>query len=327
MRGVGVYTRELIKALKKNNSVTVCEFTNSREIPQSADLVHFSHFDPFFLTLPFIFHKPFVVTVHDLIPLVFPNHFKRGIKGEVKWQIQRWNLSRSKRIITDSISSKKDITSFIHKSPDTIDVIPLAPRSVFMKTLSLVSFKPYAVYVGDINWNKNIFGLLHAWKSLVDKKAFHSGELLYLVGHAFLSTSREAQQIDAFIQTNHLESVIKRIGFLSDEELSQLLSSSSMCVLPSYYEGFGLPVLEAMASGTIVIATHGGSLKEITGPAIICDPYNSESIAKSIRDVFSLSQKKREELVRRGREWAGKYSWKHVAENTILAYNKALGKL
>lgn len=336
-RGVGVYTRELITALKKNNSVSIQEFSNVREIPQEADLVHFTNFDPFFITLPLFIKKPFVVTVHDFIPLVFPEHFKRGIRGEFKWQIQKWSISRASRIITDSNNSKNDVIKILHRPADTTDVVALAPSSAFTKPISTDAVKRvtmkyslpkrFVVYVGDINWNKNILGLLNAWQILIAKGAMRSGEKLFLVGQAFLSDSKEAKTIDTYIKKFHLELSVMRLGRISDDDLPALLSQSVMCVLPSYYEGFGLPVLEAMKAGTVVIATHGGSLKEIAGPSFICDPNDRESIARKIEEAFSLSQLKREELIREGHTWADKFSWDRVAHETIAVYNRALGSL
>ena len=98
------------------------------------------------------------MTVHDLTPLVFPEHFPRGMRGELKWQIQKWNLSRARRIITDSISSKNDVVNILRRPADTIDVVPLAPSSAFTKSISTDVVKRvakkyalpkrFAVYVG-----------------------------------------------------------------------------------------------------------------------------------------------------------------------------------
>lgn len=329
-----MYTRELLNALKKNNSVSIHEFSHVREIPKELDLVHFTNFDPFFITLPLFMKKPFVVTVHDLIPLVFPKHFPRGIRGELKWQIQKWNISRAARIITDSINSKNDVVKILHRSADTIDVVPLASSSAFTKSISTDVVKRvalkyslpkrFAVYVGDVNWNKNILGLLSAWQILVAKGLMQSGEKLYLVGQAFWGESIEAKTIDNYIKKLHLESSVERVGRVSDDDLPALLSLSTACVLASYYEGFGLPVIEAMSAGTVVIATHGGSLKEIAGPSLICDSNDRESIAQKIQEAFSMLPTKREELIREGHMWAKKFSWDRVAHETIAVYNTVL---
>ena len=108
-RGVGVYTKNLIDALETyGKQHTYLYFTGHQLVPPDADVVHYPYFDPFFLTLPLVKPKPTVVTVHDLIPLVFPYKFPAGIRGNIKWQVQKLSLHGAKRIIADSNSSKND---------------------------------------------------------------------------------------------------------------------------------------------------------------------------------------------------------------------------
>ena len=322
-----MYTRELINALKKNNSVSIHEFSSFRDISKEVDLVHFTNFDPFFITLPLFIKKTICSDGARPYAARVSGAFPKRHAGELKWQIQKWNLSRARRIITDSISSKNDVVNILRRPADTIDVVPLAPSSAFTKSISTDVVKRvakkyalpkrFAVYVGDINWNKNILGLLNAWQILITKGMMRSGEKLFLVGQAFLGDSMEAKTIDTYIKKFHLESSVERVDRVSDDDLPAFLSQASMCVLPSYYEGFGLPVLEAMSAGTVVIATHGGSLKEIAGPSLICDPNDRESIVQKIEEAFSFPQSKREELIREGHAWAKKFSWDRAACETI----------
>src|SRR4030066_391797 len=109
-RGTGSYTQSLKNALIKY--FPQYEYISFIKLPKkfkSADLIHFPYFDPFFLTLPMMRKLPTVVTVHDLIPLLFPQNFPAGFKGKIKWQIQKNILKRVNAVITDSESSKKDI--------------------------------------------------------------------------------------------------------------------------------------------------------------------------------------------------------------------------
>jgi glycosyltransferase involved in cell wall biosynthesis len=109
-RGVGVYTKNLIDALETyGKQHTYLYFTGHQLVPPDADVVHYPYFDPFFLTLPLVKIKPALVTVHDLIPLVFPYKFPAGIRGRFAWHVQRLSLRGAKRIIADSNSSKNDI--------------------------------------------------------------------------------------------------------------------------------------------------------------------------------------------------------------------------
>ena len=122
------------------------------------------------------------------------------------------------------------------------------------------------------------------------------------------------------------ESSIIRLGFIPTEDIVSLYNSATVFVMPSVYEGFGLPVLEAMQSGCPVITTKGGSVAEVAGDAAYyVDGFEEEDIKKGIETVFS-SKSLRESLSKKGIMQAKKFSWKKTAELTIKAYQKALSK-
>ena len=190
-RGVGVYTNNLIKSLgqyEKKHSYSF--FTRGQKIPKNADIVHYPYFDPFFLTLPIIKAKPTVVTVHDVIPLVFPAKFPAGLRGNLKWQIQKLSLLGIRRVITDSESSKKDISKITGFDANRIDVVYLAPDPIFKPLRREKRTNPYVLYVGDVNWNKNVPGLFRAFARV-------SNYGLKLVGGAFTDVGlRETKEIN-----------------------------------------------------------------------------------------------------------------------------------
>src|SRR5579863_3748182 len=127
VRGVGFYLTYLKKALLEYYPEHEYIFFHQGEkIDKSIDLIHFPYFDPFFMTLPFIKTHKTVVTVHDLTPLVFPEYFPAGIKGNLIWQTQRFNLKNVDGILTDSRSSKKDIERIINIPSEKITVAYLA---------------------------------------------------------------------------------------------------------------------------------------------------------------------------------------------------------
>lgn len=328
-RGVGTYTKLLIEALQKYESKhSYYFFTRAQKVPENVDLVHYPYFDPFFLTLPVIKPHPTVVTVHDLIPLVFPEHFLTGFRGRIKWQVQRLSLCRATRIITDSDSSKTDITRIVGISSDTVDVVRLAPASVFIpvkdKTLLQLAAKKYhlparfILYVGDINWNKNILALLEAFGKV------KQGMKLVLVGKAFIGQSPEANAIRTSINALGIDGEVIMPGFVPFDDLPALYSLAGVYVQPSHYEGFGLPVLEAMASGCPVISSHASSLSEIAGPAVLIDPNNPEDIAMRLREALKMPVDTRLALIQKGILWAKRYSWELVAHQTVQSYKKAL---
>jgi glycosyltransferase involved in cell wall biosynthesis len=331
-RGIGTYTRELVEVLTSYKSKhTFSFFTKSSEIPKNADIVHYPFFDPFFLTLPVFRGKPTVVTVHDLIPIVFPEHFPRGIRGEVKWQMQRRNLGNVSHIITDSECSKKDIVRLAGIREDLVTVVPLAPPAIMTPMrdpakLSQTMAKyhlpnHFAMYVGDVNWNKNISGLLHAWQKVTAKRDIPQDAKLILVGKAFTKSDLpEAKEIDDTIKSLRIEDSVDRVGYVPDEDLRALYMLSHACVFPSLYEGFGLPILEAMACGGIVVSSSAASLAEVAGPSIIVDPHSAGDIAAGILKAYKLPTQKREERVDEGIAWSKQFTWKSVAKRTIDVY-------
>lgn len=320
-RGVGKYTRLLIDSLQNYESThSYTLFERGQKVPENVDVVHYPYFDPFFLTLPLIKTKPTVVTVHDLIPIKFPDKFPRGIRGEVKWQIQRLALKGATRIIADSQSSKQDIMTFTGVNKRNITCVYLAPDpEIVAGAKESKERERYFIYVGDLNWNKNIYGLLEGFSRVKARVN------LVVVGRAFLGKNlSEAVAVRERIKKLGLDASVKFVGGVSDAELGALYASSIGCVLPSFYEGFGLPVLEAMACGTPVICARGSSLDEIAGPALRVDAKDPMSIAEKLSTLVDLSQRRRKELVDRGREWSEKFTWEAVARETVRVYESCI---
>ena len=328
-RGIGVYTKELIGALQTYEKCHEYIISDGKTKPSSLiDVVHYPFFDPFFLTLPLSKLHPTVVTVHDLIPLVFPKHFPAGFRGNIKWQIQKQSLKGVKHIITDSIASKDDIHRICGRSKESIHPIYLAPSSLYdripTKEAILIVQKKYnlpesfLLYVGDVNWNKNIPGLIKATASFSIP--------LILVGKAFLDASlAETREINRIISNLGREKFIIRPGFVSDSDLVCLYELATCLIQPSFYEGFGLPVLEAFVSGCPVVVADNSSLSEIAGPGIRVDAKSCESITYGIQSVLELSTEKRAQLIEKGHAWVKQFSWKKVAHETASVYEKALG--
>lgn len=333
-RGIGTYTRNLVSALASHEGQhTYSMFTHRQGIPQGADIVHVPYFDPFFLTLPLLKQKPTVVTVHDLIPLVFPDRFPAGLRGSLKWQIQKWSLRGAKRIVTDSGNSKDDIERICGIGAENIDVVYLAPDPSYRRITSAGTLaqvrkkfllpKEYILYVGDVNWNKNIIGLLDAFDQLRTKKRYADLKLV-LVGDAFLLPGlKEVREINRYVEDHQLERVVIRPGKVSLDSLAALYSMALAYVQPSFYEGFGLPVLEAFACGCPVVSTNVSSLREIAGPAILVSP-SAKDLAEGMERAATAD---RENQVKRQYEWVKQFTWKQTANMTVRAYEKVLGAL
>jgi len=275
------------------------------------------------------------VTVHDLIPIVFPEHFPRGLRGSIKWEIQKYSLQRKQRIITDSECSKKDIMKCVGIADEAIDVVYLAPSPVYQpvtnqSTLTDLRKKyqlpeKFIMYVGDVNWNKNIVGLFRAYARLVTKELSSSQPPLVLVGKAFLNDSLlETKEIDHVIDELKLEKKVIKVGYVPDEDLAGLYTTATCLVQPSFYEGFGLPVLEAFACGCPVVAADNSSLSEIIGPAIRVSADHPEDVAKGIHSILSMSSKEKDILKGKGIDWVKQFTWKKTAHETVRVYERSL---
>lgn len=310
VRGIGTYTRELL------NTLDLKGVDVSKEDLAKFDVVHFTRFNPFFICLPFVKPKntKFVLTVYDLIPLIYPTHYPPGLKGKIKWLINKWLIKKNvDAIITISETSRKDICRFLGISPDKVFVTYLAPRSIFkpftvdgsltsvQKKYSLPS--SFALYVGDVNYNKNIPNLV---------KACELAKIpLVIAGKQAI----QLQDLDLdHPELSHLKNInwkgVVRLGYVDDDDLVKIYNLASVYVQPSFYEGFGLPVLEAIECGTPVVATRIQCLVEVLGNSFdYVDANDPKDVARGI-----LNPNKNIKLPRT-------YSWKKTGKETLKVYN------
>lgn len=327
VRGTGFYLDNLNKSLRKYHPENqYIFFTRGDNLSKNIDLVHIPYFEPFFLTLPFFKKYKTVVTVHDLTPLVFPDKFPSGVKGKIKWQIQRMALKKADLVIADSKSSKKDIIRFCGIPEDKVHVVYLAAsadfRQVNKKEIESVTKKynlpgKFVLYVGDVTWNKNLPNLVEAVRKI--------GLPLVLVGKALKDEDFDRNNLwnQDLVRVQKLirnDKNIFTLGFVEKEDLVLLYNGASVFVMPSFYEGFGLPILEAMNCGCPVVTSKQGSIEEVAGDAAYyVDPYNIESIAEGVNKVFKDSALQKE-LSKKGVAQSRKFSWQDTAEETVKIY-------
>lgn len=338
-RGSGFYIHHLKESLvEQDNKNEYIFYTIDNGIPKDADIVHIPYFEPFFLTLPIATPKRTVVTVHDLIPLIFPDKFPSGIKGKLKWQIQKRNLRIVDAVITDSESSKNDILRLTGLSNRRVYVVPLAAAKQFKKLnfseknaeLNVFEIKKkynlpekFALYVGDVTWNKNVPNIIEACLQIKVP--------LLLVGKALADTefdrsnpwNSDRVRIEQMVRNNNL---VGRVGFVPSKDLVVLYNLATVFVMPSYYEGFGLPILEAMQCGCPVVTSKEGSILEVVGDAgYYADPSKSESIAHAINSVFT-DKDLQEKLAIKSLAQSEKFSWEETARKTIEVYERFFAK-
>lgn len=337
-RGVGVYTQKLIEALgklkKKPLAIEPVDFkkVGYQQLVKHYSLLHYSYFDPFFLSLPLRKKLATVVTIHDLIPLVFPKHFPKGIRGWLKYQWQKQALKDVKRIITVSQHSKKDIMRILKIPEEKIRVIyeaqgeqfrPLSQNDKLLGQIKNKCHLPerFVLYVGDLNWNKNIPGLIKAFQ------ATNSEELkLVLVGKAFQDQNlKELKELKDLIKKLKLEDKVMMLGFIPVKDLVAIYNQAAAYCQPSFYEGFGFPVLESMACGCPVACSKRASLPEIAGQAaIFVNPKDPTDIAQGLKKVLDFSKEERQKIVEKGLAHARQFSWQKTARETLSVYREVL---
>lgn len=343
IRGVGFYTSRLINELKKFNYLEVVEIKNENDKEQKLDLLHIPYFSPFQITLPMTKNFPLVVTIHDLIPLKYPNNYPPGIKGKIKFELQKVLIKNIDFIITDSEASKNDIVSLLGIPENKIEIIYLAPDQNHRplknedgwtkEKISQLRTKyhlpeKFILYVGDVNFNKNIPSLIKTCKIIKkplvivgkqaaappqDPKHIENSDLVWLQDQA--NKHKGNGESDKFS--------ITLTGFVSDEELTQIYNLASVYCQPSIDEGFGLPVLEAMACGCPVVCSDRGSLPEVAGKAAYLSSPEPKDLAKAIKKILS-NKKLALALRKKGLIRSKKFTWKKTAKQTQKLYRRTI---
>lgn len=259
-----------------------------------------------------------VMTIHDLTFIKYP-HF---VNSRVKTYRQRVKqcLKWTDLVLTISQNTKQDIIKYLGVKEEKIYVIPLASRYTGIPHIynSLDHLKPYILFVSTIEPRKNIINLIAAFNYL--KQTQKIEHKLVLIGQK----GWRYESIFAAIKNSPYKKDIHHLDYLSDDEVASFYSQADVFVYPSIYEGFGLPVLEAMTLGTPVITSNTSSLPEVTGDAaILIDPENPIQIAETILQVISSPQL-RQNLITKGKERVKLFSWERTAKETLNAYQSIL---
>lgn len=304
------------------------------------DLMHFPHFN-----VPVFYRGKFVVTIHDLIHEKFemrratthdPIVYKLKHLGYKKVFSQA--IKKAEKIITVSNYVKDELIKNWQVSERKIVVTPEAVEGQLIaratdctqKEIERVLGKfgvrpPYIFYVGNAHPHKNVEGLIAAFQQLKLKNKnlkFKINDLqLVLSGHDHYFWERVKKSQESRVKS-HGDIVFT--GFITDKELVALYKSAEVFVMPSFEEGFGIPILEAMACGTPVISSNIGALKEVGGDgALYFDPYNTQDMVEKITRVLN-SDKLGKELVKKGKERVKQFSWEKLAEETKEVYAKVI---
>lgn len=327
-RGIGVYTDLLFKHLKMIPGLEVMLQDDGKPF----DVIHYPYFDFFFHTLPIKKRAKTVVTIHDTIPLIFPDHYKPGIRGSLRCIQQKLSLLSVSAVLADSDASARDIEKYLGVSPKKVYTTLLAGNPLTQKQPMYVCNRVrlkynlpdrYVLYVGDMNYNKNLPKFIQAFSLL--PKPYH----LVMVGRSLTNTSiPEGRALHATMQSSGAEQRIHILtGVPKDpvEDLAAIFTMAAVYIQPSLYEGFGLSVLDALQCGTPVVASNTSSLPEIGGDcALYINPHDEKDIALGMVKALRLSTKERVMLFERAEKHLEKFSWEKTAQQTYEVYKKVL---
>lgn len=270
---------------------------------------------------------PYVITVHDLIRYFDLKGYgtfihRPNLRDRFYLNLDYKGITKAMRIIAASQATKNDLMHYLGIPDERISVVYLGVDHGLFKPVSRRIYNnPYVLFVGSEYPRKNLAGLLKAFGRLKDDPRFRDLKLVK-VGKAGGQEADFRRQTMEVIDALGLASEVIFAEFVPTVDLPAYYSGAEVLVLPSLYEGFGFPPLEAMACGCPVVTSNTSSLPEVVGDAgIMVDPYDTDSLAKAMGQVLT-NDELRGNMVKKGLEQAKKFSWERVAEQTQEVYNK-----
>lgn len=265
-----------------------------------------------------------VVTVHDLV-------WKHA--GETMRPLARWldamqtpaAVRLADRVITVSRHTAQDLVEEIPKAASKVRVVHLGGASLYPaaspESLHPMGInRPYFLFVGTLEPRKNLYRLLEAYAALpVDIK---KNTLLVIAG----GKGWGDVNVQAVAARLGLSDCIRVVGYVSEESLATLYTHALFLAMPSLYEGFGLPLLEAMARGTPVLTSDCSSMPEVAGDAgLLVNPHDVRAIANGLLTLI-MNEKLRHDLTQRAQANAGRFSWQKATDETLRVFDEALGE-
>ena len=369
--GVGTYIRNLLAALGKvdgeNEYLLVSHLAdrpylpplapNFRQVPYErqdmdrtehvlfplflrklgAELVHFP-----MNRVPLLMPRPYVVTVHDLGAVIFPE--ASGVWRSMRDFRFRLALRRASAVIAVSAATQRDVHNLMGVPESTVHLVYSAPAPEFFthgrptmlaraagpdaaeseRRRILERYQihyPFLLYAGTIRPQKNIPRLVEAFAVLKTELEPHPrfrDLRLIIIGDEI----SQYPQVRRAVMQSRVENTVRFLGFVPFDTLRVFYELASAFVFPSLYEGFGLPPLEAMASGTPVVASEAGALREAVGDAaVLVNPENVFDIARGMRDALT-DEDLRATLIARGKAHAASFSWERTAREVVKIYQE-----
>ena len=284
--------------------------------------------------VPLLMMRPYVVTIHDLVNLLYDEKEHSPLRMQLRRYRFRRGLVRANRVIAVSDATRRDVENVlgvdpsrvrrVYNAPDPGFLVPESPTGAEDRSRILERYQieyPFLLYAGNIRRHKNVPRLVEAFAVVRDQLASHPvyrDLRLVIIG----DTISQYPAVRQAVIKSRVEHVVRFLGFVPFETLRCFYQFAAAFVFPSRYEGFGLPPLEAMASGTPVVTSNVSSLPEVVDDAaILVNPENVFDIARGIRDVL-LDDQLRANLICRGREQARRFSWDSTARQVLEIYRE-----
>jgi glycosyltransferase involved in cell wall biosynthesis len=299
------------------------------------DLMHFPHFN-----VPILCPTKIIITIHDLILTKFPTARATTLGPQLyriknlAYKLVIWlGVKRAKKILAVSKFTRNDIAKQFNVNPNKI-VVTYEGVANLTRTLSVESekiipdyniAKPFLLYVGNAYPHKNLEGLIKVFKRIIEKQ----GDMqLVLVGkedYFYNRIMKYAESVGLWSKGDGKNKVIFP-GFVPDEKLEVLYKKALAYIFPSFYEGFGIPPLEAMSRGCPVVSSNKTCMPEVLGDAAIYFNPEDENEMRSQIERIIKDGDLRADLIKRGYERVKKYSWQECARQTLEAYYEVLKK-
>ncbi len=328
--GTGDPHHRLITPFPKNENLAKVWFEQISfpRACQGMEVAHVPYFAP-----PLYPSIPTVVTIHDLIPLILPA-YKGSILVRFYTRLVSIAAKRAQAIITDSHSSKRDIINLLKMPGERIHVIPLAADERFKPGVGTAELdqvrrkyslpQEFILYLGGFDQRKNMNTLLKGFKGVKERLGDRCP--LVIAGTLPSKDTPFFPHPRRLAEEARVSDAVRFIGWVPEEEKPALYSLATLFLYPSLYEGFGLPPLEAMASGTPVISSNASSLPQVVGQGgILVDPQEPATWAEAMVALLTSPQK-REELSAKAVEQAQKFGWRKTARETLEVYKQVAAK-
>ncbi|MBN1177582.1 MAG: glycosyltransferase family 4 protein [Anaerolineae bacterium] len=276
-------------------------------------------YSPDFVLPPTLPRTRTLLTVHDLSFLHYPDHFVPKLVQYLSRVVPR-SVARADRVLADSEATRRDLIALLDVPPEKVALLYSGVDACFRPQSEPgererlaehhgLDARPYILSVGTLQPRKNYVGLIRAFARLErrDVQLVIAGGRGWLYEDVLAEAARHADRVAV-------------LGFVDDAELPALYRGAALFAFPSFYEGFGLPVLEAMACGTPVVCSNASSVPEVAGDAaLLVDPHDEDALAAALARALD-DEALRAGMVERGLAQAARFSWERAARQLVEAF-------